>query len=246
MEINKIYNEECLEGMKKIPDGVVDMVLCDLPYGTTDCVFDKRLPFEPLWEQFLRVTKINGAIVLFSQMPFGAELIMSNRKMFRYEWVWTKSLGVGFLNAKKMPLRCHENILVFYRKLPTYNPQFTKGKPYKINRCARSTSDNYQKQRPTRLESDGRRYPRDVLPFNTIQDVHPQQKPVDLLEYLIKTYTNEGELVLDNCIGSGSTAVAAINTNRNFIGFETDAGYCEIANKRITEALDSKSQVLFD
>ena len=125
-----IKQGDCLELMKEIPDGSVDMILTDLPYGITDYAFDKRIPFEPMWEQFKRVTKLNAAICLFSQMPFGAELIMSNRKMFRYEWIWEKSLGVGFLNAKKMPLRCHENILVFYQKLPTYNPQFTKGKPY--------------------------------------------------------------------------------------------------------------------
>ena len=212
-----IYNEDCLEGMKKIADGSVDAIICDPPFGTTDCVFDERLPIEPLWEQFLRVTKINAAIVLFSQMPFGAELIMSNRKMFRYEWVWSKSLGVGFLNAKKMPLRCHENILVFYRK----------------------------KQRPTRLESDGRRYPRDVLLFAPIRDVHPQQKPVELLEYLIRTYTNEGEVVLDATMGSGSTGVAAINTGREFIGFETDKNFYDIAERRIAAAIVQREQSLF-
>lgn len=126
----EIYNEDCLQGMKRIADGTVDCILTDLPYGITDCAFDVRIPFEPMWEQFKRVTKRNAAIVLFSQMPFGAELIMSNRKMFRYEWIWRKPMGAGFLNAKKMPLRAHENILVFYRRLPTYNPQMSQGKPF--------------------------------------------------------------------------------------------------------------------
>ena len=240
-----IYNEDCLEGMKKIADGSVDAIICDPPFGTTDCVFDKRLPIEPLWEQFLRVTKINAAIVLFSQMPFGAELIMSNRKMFRYEWVWSKSLGVGFLNAKKMPLRCHENILVFYRKLPTYNPQFTKGKPFN-KRQMKVTGKNYSHHEyQGGINEDGRRYPRDVLLFASIRDVHPQQKPVELLEYLIRTYTNEGEVVLDATMGSGSTGVAAINTGRKFIGFETDKNFYDIAERRIEAAIVQREQSLF-
>ncbi|MBQ6758017.1 MAG: site-specific DNA-methyltransferase [Selenomonadaceae bacterium] len=238
-----IYNGDCLELLKELPDGSVDMILDDLPYGTTDCAFDRRLPFEPMWEEFLRVTKHNAAIVLFSQMPFGAELIMSQRKLFRYEWIWEKSLGVGFLNAKKMPLRCHENILVFYRQLPTYNPQFTKGKPYK---CApRTFSANYANQRPTIQESDGRRYPRDCIFYDTVQDLHPQQKPTDLLEYLIRTYTNEGELVLDATMGSGSTGVACMNTKRRFVGIELEKKYYDIAQERIEKALALKRQELF-
>lgn len=244
-----VYNEDCLEGMKKIADGSVDCILTDLPYGTTDCAFDIRIPFEPMWAEFKRVTKRNAAILLFSQMPFGAELIMSNPKMFRYEIIWEKSLGVGFLNAKKMPLRCHENILVFYQQLPTYNPQFTKGKPYKQIHNDNFTT-NYGKQGQKLFENkNGRRYPRDVIYFPLLlggrDNVHPQQKPVDLLEYLIKTYTNGGELVLDATMGSGSTGVAAINTGRRFIGFETDAGFYEIAKKRINEAVAKKEQSLF-
>ncbi len=233
-----LYNEDCLEGMKKIPD------------GSTDCSFDKQLPFEPMWEQFLRVCKLNAAIVLFSQLPFGSDLIQSQRKLFRYEWIWEKSLGVGFLNAKKMPLRCHENILVFYRRLPTYNPQFTKGKPYKA-RPATNTL-NYGKQAGASTGNDGEHYyPRDVIKFwqvtNFSSEINysPQQKPVPLLEYLIKTYTNAGEVVLDATMGSGSTGVAAINTGRDFIGFELDAGYYEIAQRRISEALAKKAQELF-
>ena len=244
----KCYNKDCLEGMKEIPDGSVDMILTDLPYGITDCAFDVRIPFEPMWEQFKRVTKHNAAICLFSQMPFGAELIMSNRPMFRYEWIWEKSLGVGFLNAKKMPLRCHENILVFYQKLPTYNPQFTKGKP----RCGYNPSKtlNYGKKHGVTIENDGEHYyPRDVQYFNiglgARDNFHPQQKPVDLLEYLIRTYTDEGETVLDATMGSGSTGVAAINTGRKFIGFELEKKFYDIAEKRIKEALAKKQQELF-
>ena len=249
-----IYNGDCLELLKDLPDGSVDMILDDLPYGTTDCAFDRRLPFEPMWEELLRVTKHNAAIVLFSQMPFGAELIMSQRKFFRYEWIWEKSLGVGFLNAKKMPLRCHENILVFYRKLPTYNPQFTKGKPYR-KECPNRTI-NYGEKHCTVRESDGDRYPRDVVFFDGMncinsnaererECVHPQQKPVDLLEYLIRTYTNEGELVLDATMGSGSTGVACMNTKRRFVGIELEKKYYDIAQERIEKALALKRQELF-
>ena len=170
---------------------------------------------------------------------------MSQRKLFRYEWIWEKSLGVGFLNAKKMPLRCHENILVFYRKVPTYNPQFTKGKPFN-KRQMKVTGKNYSHHEyQGGINEDGRRYPRDVQSFAPIRAVHPQQKPVDLLEYLIKTYTNEGETVLDATMGSGSCGVAAINTNRRFIGFETEKNFYEIAQRRIAEAEAKKAQELF-
>lgn len=241
----EIFNEDCLEGMKRIPDGSVDLILQDPPFGTTDCYFDKRLQLAPMWEQFLRVTKENAAIVLFSQMPFGAELIMSQKNLFRYEWIWEKSLGVGFLNAKKMPLRCHENILVFYRKLPTYNPQFTKGKPYKVRRT--SFSLNYQHQKQTTQNNDGTRYPKDILSGTyDVMKFHPQQKPVELLGYLIRTYTHEGETVLDATMGSGSTGVACMNTGRKFIGFELEKNYYDISEKRIKEALAVKRQELFN
>ena len=250
MEVNRVYNEDCLEGMKRIESGSVDMILCDMPFGTTSNFWDKRIPFEPLWEQYKRIIKRNAAIVLFSQMPFGAELIMSNKKMFRYEWIWYKSLGVGWLNSHKMPLRIHENILVFYGKLPTYNAQKWQGTPYsKKHEGAKSTSNYRNRADYVTGSKDGSRYPVDVIQIGTPytmqgkeKAVHPTQKPVKLLEYLIKTYTNEGELVLDNCIGSGSTAVACINTNRYFIGFETESRYCEIAEKRITEAVENKKQ----
>lgn len=244
-----LYNEDCLEGMKRIPDGAVDMILTDLPYGITDCAFDVRIPFEPMWEQFKRVTKRNAAIVLFSQMPFGAELIMSNRKMFRYKWVWEKSLGVGFLNAKKMPLRCHEDVLVFYQQLPTYNPQFREGKPYRQIHNNNFTKNYGSQGQKVFVNENGNRYPRDVqhfaLKLGGRENVHPQQKPVDLLKYLIKTYTNEGELVLDATMGSGSTGVAAVNTGRNFIGFETEKNFFDIACRRIAEAETKQEQNLF-
>ena len=248
-EMYQLFNEDCLEGMKRIDAGSVDAIITDLPYGITSCPFDVRIPFEPMWEQFKRVTKRNAAIVLFSQMPFGAELIMSNRKMFRYEIIWEKSLAVGFLNAKKMPLRCHENILVFYQQLPTYNPQFRKGKPYVAD--VNTTTINYGKSNRPVTISDGRRYPRDVVKFyqvgnfNHTDNYHAQQKPTDLLEYLIKTYTNEGELVLDATMGSGSTGVAAVNTGRRFIGFETEQNFYDIARQRLAKAAAQREQSLF-
>ena len=252
IELDTIYNEDCLEGMKRIPDGSVDMILCDLPYGTTANKWDIRIPFEPLWEQYKRITKKNAAIVLFSQMPFGAELIMSNRKMFRYEWIWQKTIATGFLQANKMPLKSHENVLVFYQTLPTYNPQKRQGTPYVKNRQITDFTNYGGQRNSTTTNKNGERYPLDVVlvksTANTVAGknnlFHPTQKPVALCEYLIRTYTNEGETVLDNCIGSGTTAVAAINTGRRFIGFEKDAGYFDIAQKRIATAKEEVAQRL--
>lgn len=239
IELNRIYNEDCLEGMKRIPDGSVDMILCDLPYGTTarnkwDCI----IPYKKLWEQYTRVVKDSGAICLFSQLPFDKTLACSNLEMLRYEWIWKKQQGTGHLNAKKMPLKNHENILVFYKKLPTYNPQFTKGKPYQCK--SGKGSSNYREQISVVTENNGIRYPLSVIEFRSDKGQHPTQKPVALCEYLIKTYTNEGETVLDNCMGSGTTAIACINTNRNYMGFELDKHYCDIANERIKEARSNK------
>ena len=228
---------DCLELMEYIPDKSIDMILCDLPYGTTRCKWDSVIPFEPLWKNYSRIIKDNGAIVLFSQMPFTAALVMSNLKMFRYEWIVEKSIATGFLNAKHMPLKCHENICIFYKKLPTYNPQMTKGKPYNIKRrdCEAQYLGNFEN---IETKNEGTRCPRDILkdlwkPYCGGKLFHPTQKPVPLLEYLIKTYTNEGETVLDNCMGSGSTGVACVNTNRNFIGIEMDKKYFEIAKERL-------------
>ena len=245
----EIYNEDCLKGMKKIPDGTIDCIIDDLPSGTTDLEVDIKLPLEEMWAEFKRVTKENAAIVLFSQMPFGAELITSNPAMFRHEWIYEKFLPTGFLNANKMPLRIHENILIFYRNLPTYNAQYFRGEPYKMKRNGRNTK-NYRRQKRCPKDSDGWRYPTDVLKFpqpitNNEKTYHPQQKPITLLEYLVRTYTNKGETVLDATMGSGSTAVACINTDRKFIGFETSREYFEIAQVRIEEATARRERLLF-
>lgn len=244
----QIFNEDCLEGMKHLPDGSVDMILDDLPFGTTDLDVDIRLSMKEMWEQFWRVTKHNAAIVLFSQMPFGSDLIQAARKFFRYEITYQKALPVGYLNSHKMPMRIHENILVFYRMLPTYNPQFTEwGKPYKREGGIIATS-NYSQQNKTAIDSDGRKYPVDILkakqPFvSGEKSFHPQQKPVELLEYLIRTYTNEGETVLDATMGSGSTGVACVNTGRNFIGFELNREYFLMSKGRIEEALNQRENL---
>ena len=242
LELNKIYNMDCLEGMKLIDDKSIDMILCDLPYGTTKNKWDCIIPLDKLWIQYKRVIKDNGAIVLFAQTPFDKVLGYSNLQMLKYEWIWQKENGTGFLNSKKMPLKNHENILVFYKKLPCYNPQMRTGfKPYKCKQGRGSSNWNYnEKQGGHITENNGERFPIDVLQFNRESGFHPTQKPVGLCEYLIKTYTNEGETVLDNCMGSGTTAIACINTNRNFIGFEIDKHYCDIANERIQKALAEK------
>lgn len=224
---------DCLEIMKDIPDKSIDMILCDLPYGTTKNKWDSIIDLTELWNGYERIIKDNGAIVLFSQMPFTAELVHSNLKLFKYEWIWQKDNGTGFLNAKKMPLKIHENILVFYKKLPTYNPQMRTGfKPYKCKQGRHSTNYGAYEQGHI-TESNGERYPIDIIEFKKDNGLHPTQKPVALLEYLIKTYTNEKETVLDNCMGSGSTGVACKKLNRNFIGIELDEKYFEIAKERI-------------
>lgn len=248
----EIYNEDCLQGMKRIADGTVDCIICDPPYQTTDCAWDQRLPLEEMWAQFNRVTKHNAAIVLFAQLPFAVDVINANRKMFRYEWVFHKSKAVGFLNANKMPLRAHENILVFYRALPTYNPQFRTGKPYVSAHRDEESGRVYRQRRGGVTINDGTRYyPRDVLEFKSVSNsreepqVHPTQKPVALLEYLIQTYTNSWELVLDATMGSGSTGVACINTGRKFIGYELDAKYYDISKQRLELAMAAKRARLF-
>lgn len=223
----------CLNLMKDIPDKSVDMILCDLPYGATRNKWDSTVDLPSLWTEYERIIKDNGAIVLFSQMPFTADVVQSNLKLFRYEWIWEKDNATGFLNANKMPLKIHENILIFYKKLPTYNPQMRKGfKAYKQKNG--KGSSNYGQQTTVETVSNGERFPVDIILFSRDKrKYHPTQKPIPLLEYLIKTYTNEGETVLDNCMGSGSTGVACVNTNRNFIGIELDEKYFEIAKERI-------------
>ena len=219
--------------MKDIPDKSVDMILSDLPYGTTKNKWDSIISLDKLWEHYNRIIKDNGAIVLFAQTPFDKVLGVSNLKMLKYEWIWEKEQGTGFLNAKKMPLKNHENILIFYKKPPIYNPQMRKGKSYTLER--NTFTVNYGKQVDmVRTENTGERYPLTILKFKRDKEkLHPTQKPVALLEYLIKTYTNEGEIVLDNCMGSGSTGVACLNANRKFIGIELDENYYNIACNRI-------------
>ena len=238
----ELWNGDCLELMKNIPDGSVDLVLCDLPYGTTRNKRDSIIPLDSLWKQYKRVIKDNGAIVLFSAEPFTSLLITSNIQWFRYDLIWSKTQGSDFLNANRKPLRSHENICVFYKKQPTYNPQKTDGKPYKA-KSGETTSSNFGKFNGNHHteNKDGKRCPLSVLRFSGEHNrgkQHPTQKPTDLLEWLIKTYTNECETVLDNSMGSGSCGVACVNTNRNFIGIELDEGYFNIAKKRIEEAVN--------
>ena len=244
MELNKIYNEDCLEGMKRVPDKSVDMILADLPYGTTACKWDTIIPFEPLWEQYERIIKDNGAIVLTASQPFTSVLVMSKLSLFKYEWIWEKSRTVGFLNAKNAPLKKHESILVF-SKGATANGSKRNMKYYPqglvtINEVRKSPeSRGIVGSRPSRkgeYVSKNKGYPSSVLKIkNEKKQEHPTQKPLDLFEYLINTYTREGETVLDNCMGSGTTAIACLNTNRNFIGFELDENYFNIANERIEQ-----------
>lgn len=231
-QASEVLQGDCLELMKDIPDGSVDMILADLPYGTTACKWDTIIPFEPLWEQYKRIIKPNGAIVLTASQPFTSALVMSNPKMFRYDLKWIKKAGTGFYNAKRMPLRAHEDILIFYKELPLYNPQKTPGKPYVQKRG--SASDVYRGKDLSVTVSDGARYPLSWTEFKRDKEkTHPTQKPVALFEYLIKTYTNEGDLVLDNVAGSGTTGVACQNLNRNFILMEQEPEYVEIIKQRL-------------
>jgi len=235
-----LMHGDCLELMEEIPDGSVDLVLCDLPYGTTQNRWDSVIPFEPLWEQYWRLLKSNGAVVLTAAQPFTSALVMSQVKYFKYDWSWKKSNATGHLNAKKMPMRQHEDILVFSRGKIDYTPQmFLKENPRSAQRSVR-TKGSYGdfSEGMFRQVSEKMGYPRSVLEFNTAYHdreagLHPTQKPVALMEYLIKTYTNPGETVLDNCMGSGTTGVACKNLNRKFIGIEKDDEYFEIAKERI-------------
>ncbi len=230
---------DCLELMKDIPDKSVDLILCDLPYGLTRNKWDSVIPLENLWDAYLRIVKPNAPILLFSQTPFTQKLGSSCLKYLRYEWIWDKSTPTGFLNSKKMPMKRHENILVFYKKCPTYNPQKTKGKPYICKN--HGLSNNYNSFKVYyETKNDGFRYPQDIIRVPRTRGLHPTQKPVALLEYFIKTYTNEGDTVLDNCMGSGSTGVACVNTNRNFIGMELDENYFNIAKERINKVLEER------
>ena len=234
----KLMQGDCLELMKEIPDGSVDMVLTDPPYGTTACKWDSVIPFEPMWEQLRRVTKKNGAIVLTASQPFTSALVISNVKMFKYEWVWDKvNLYTNFLNSSHQPLRRHENVLVFYKSRPTYNKQWRTGQVYNSSKPS-GFGDVYGSQRPHYSSNDGKHHnPCSVVEIKSDikseKGLHPTQKPVALMEYLIKTYTNDGETVLDFTMGSGTTGVAAKKLNRSFIGIELDETYFNIAKERI-------------
>ena len=242
---------DCLELMKKIPDKSIDMILCDLPYGTTACKWDVIIPFEPLWEQYNRIIKDNGAIVLFGSEPFSSKLRISNLKNYKYDWVWNKkNSGTGLL-VKYQPLKITENIMVFGKTKTKYYPIMTKVDKV-VNRKKFATKSMGEHLGNTILkvkQDNGYRYPKNILEFykdtkNQYQKkYHPTQKPISLLEYLIKTYTNENETVLDNCMGSGSTGVACINTNRNFIGIELDKDYFNIAKERLESCQKQKDML---
>lgn len=239
-----LWNGDCLELMKNIPDKSIDCIICDLPYGTTACKWDTVIPFEPLWEQYNRIIKDNGAIVLFGSEPFSSLLRTSNLENYKYDWYWDKIRGVGHLNAKKQPMKNVETISVFYKKQCLYNPQMR-------DRDAPRVSKNNNTQQVFGKSQDNfiggtlnKKYPITLLTYSksSQEDMkyHNSQKPVALLEYLIKTYTNEGETVLDNCMGSGTTGVACVNTNRKFIGIELDNTYFGIAKKRIEETINNQ------
>ena len=233
----ELYQGDCLEIMKTIPDDSVDMILADLPYEITAAKFDILIPFEPLWEQYNRIAKEDAAMVFTASQPFTTSLISSNLKNFRYEWIWEKPQGTNPMVAKIQPLKAHENIIVFYRKRPKYNPQMTISTPYggfksKQKKLGEVYGDLDSKHRDN---PEGTRYPKTVLQFKQEKGIHPTQKPVPLMEYLIKTYTNENDVVLDNCFGSGTTGVAAKKTGREFIGIELDEEYFKLGSERINK-----------
>jgi len=243
MERNKIYLGDCLELMPKhIEDKSIDMIFCDLPYGTTQNKWDSVIPLGELWKEYKRVIKDNGAIVLFAAQPFTSALIMSNPKMFKYDWIWQKPKGTGHLNAKKQPMRDKEDVLVFYKKQCTYNPQMTEGAPYKDkagkdHTKSTSMTGSYGSYTNYREVNKGVRYPKQVQQFGVVErgTLHPTEKPLEIVEYMIKTYTNEGDLILDNTCGSGTTGRGAKNLNRDYIMMEMDKEYYEIANKMLQD-----------
>jgi DNA modification methylase len=237
----QLHKGDCLEVMKQIPNQSIDSIITDPPYGTTACKWDSVIPFDLMWEQLNRIIKPNGAIVLFGSEPFSSALRMSNIKNYRYDLIWNKIRAAGFLNANRMPLKQHENISLFYRKLPTYNPIKYLDKPYdKTKYNGKDMKENVLGSYTSKSnKNNGERFPKSILEFSQNwsrqQQIHPTQKPVLLLEYLIKTYTNENETVLDFTMGSGSTGVACLNTKRNFIGIEMDNNYFDIATKRLAQ-----------
>ena len=243
IELDTIYNMDCLEGMKAIPDGSVDAVICDLPYGTTACAWDSVIPFDKLWEQYRRISKPNAAIVLFGSEPFSSALRMSNIGMYKYDWYWRKPKGTGHLNAEKQPMRDIEVISVFYRQQSTYNPQFTKGEPFGnksgkshfVSEAGETTYGKFASGPGTRNDNPGRRYPKQCIEFGVVErdTLHPTQKPVDMIRRLVLTSSREGETILDPFMGSGTTAIACIKERRHFIGFELSKEYFDKAVRRI-------------
>lgn len=233
-----LYNADCLEFMKNIPAKSIDMILCDLPYGVTRCKWDNKIDLKKLWEQYERIIKDNGVICLFGQTKFFHELVQSNLKLYRYDLIWDKVLKTGFLNANRQPLRRHEQIAIFYKKQPKYNPQISKKKvPYNKENIERR-NQVYGKcyVMPNREKEDGKKYPTSILQYkrvNSAKMLYPTEKPIELLEHLIKLYTDENDLVLDNCMGSGTTGLACKNTNRNFIGIEINKETFELAKNRL-------------
>jgi site-specific DNA-methyltransferase (adenine-specific) len=233
MQLDVLYNEDCLLGMQRIPDGSVDCIISDLPYGTTNCKWDSIIPFAPLWEQYKRVAKKNAAIVLTGSQPFTTALISSNIHMFKYSWVWHKNAAGNPQLAKIQPLKCHEDILVFCQSGAAYYPQGIRASSSKTTSGKSSSLGHIRRVGNLRAKLTG--YPRSVQSFKIERGLHPTQKPVALFEYLIRTYTNEGETVLDSCVGSGTTPIACMNAGRHYIGFEKDPGYFEMAQKRIAD-----------
>ena len=249
MVTDYIKRGDFLELMRELPNGSIDMILCDLPYGVTKNKWDIPIPFSKLWKEYIRIIKPNGIIALFGQGKFFAELVKSNIEWFRYDLIWDKVSPTGFLNARRMPLRRREQIAIFYKKLPKYNPQFTYGKPlhsrgksYLLKDGKNQNYGTFKRKADTRAGCT-EKFPTSIITLfkNHGMPNHPTEKPVELLEYLIKTYTDENEIVLDNCIGSGSTAVACIKTNRHYIGYELEKEYCDIAKQRISQALAEAS-----
>lgn len=240
---NNLYLGDCLELMKDIPDKSIDMILCDLPYGTTACKWDNIIPFEPLWHEYERIIKDNGAIVLTASQPFTTVLIASNIKRFKFSWIWNKKFAGNFALSKYQPQKIHEDVIVFSKGVTIFNSQKIKrDKPIKhgANKCLSESSSIAHAKEEYKNKVYDWKEPESIINISNRSEkrgLHPTQKPIALFEYLINTYTNEGETVLDNCIGSGTTAIAAINTNRHFIGMEKDEGYFNIANKRVQEKL---------
>ena len=239
MELNKLYNMDCLIGMQEIPSGSVDLIICDLPYGTTSNSWDSVIPFDKLWEQYKRIVKPTAPIVLFGQEPFSTYLRMSNISWFKYDWIWEKEQGANFMLCKYQPYRVHEIISVFSKGSHTYNPQMEKGNPYISGKG--TSGSNFNNVSKVQSVNEGTRYPRSVIKVKTEKSnqmsFHPTQKPLALIAYLIRTYSNPGDTVLDNCMGSATTAVAAIRTGRNWIGYEMNTEFYNRALKRIDETM---------